>query len=189
MTGISAASSSHAAMLARQQDMFKKTDTDQNGALSQSEFVSNRPSQVSEETAAALYSKIDAEGSGAVTFEQLSAAMQAPEARVGGDAMGAMMGLRQQGGMPPMAGMGDASSLYDDLDADSDGKLTAAEFLAKAPGGDSDTRAQALFSAIDTDDQGYVTEDQFATFMSENAPKGPMGPPPPATSSVSEETA
>ncbi|MBB1250018.1 EF-hand domain-containing protein [Rhizobium sp. G21] len=177
MTSVTAASSGAAAMIARQQDMFDKTDTDQNGALSQSEFVSSRPTKMSEETATKLYSKIDTEGTGSVSFDQLSASMQAPESRLGGEAMGAMMGLRQQGGMPPMAGMGDPSSLYEDLDADADGKMTASEFLAKAPGGQDDAKAKELFSAIDSENQGYVTEEQFTTFMSENAPKGPMGPP------------
>lgn len=173
MTSVSAASGGMAAMLAKQQDMFNKTDTDQNGSLSQSEFVSGRPSKMSEEIATKIYSKIDTEGTGAVTFDQLSASMQSPEARMGGEAMGAMMGLRQQGGMPPMAGMGDPSSLYSDLDADSDGKLTETEFLAKAPGGEDDTHAQEMFSDIDSENQGYVTEEQFTTFVTEHAPKGP----------------
>ncbi|MDH6265730.1 Ca2+-binding EF-hand superfamily protein [Rhizobium sp. SG_E_25_P2] len=191
MTSVSAASGGMAAMLAKQQEMFNKTDTDQNGALSQSEFVSSRPSKMSEEAATKLYSKIDTEGTGSVTFDQLSAAKQAPESRMGGDAMGAMMGLRQQGGMPPMAGMGDPSSLYSDLDADSDAKLTESEFLAKAPGGEDDARAQELFSKIDSEGQGYVTEEQFTTFVTENAPKGPMGPPPGGMNmpSFTEETA
>lgn len=191
MTSVSAASGGMAAMLAKQQEMFNKTDTDQNGALSQSEFVSSRPSKMSEDVATKLYAKLDQEGTGAVTFDQLSASMQSPESRMGGEAMGAMMGLRQQGGMPPMAGMGDPSSLYGDLDADSDGKLTESEFLAKAPGGEDDARAKDLFSKIDSEGQGYVTEEQFTTFATEHTPKGPMGPPPGLTGapSFTEEAA
>jgi Ca2+-binding EF-hand superfamily protein len=196
MTSVSSATGGAAAFYAQQKDMFSKTDTDQSGTLSQSEFVSARPGKMSEEDAASVYSKIDSDDTGAVTFDQLSASMQPPEARMGGEAMGSMMGMSQQGGMPPMAGMGgrmDPSEMFDTMDADADGKVTKDEFMSGAPEGSEDKIAAKMFSAMDSDSAGYITEDQLSDFAAKND-HGHMGPPPggeygPTSAATSTQTA
>lgn len=53
-------------------------------------------------------------------------------------------------------------------DADDDGQLTKTEYIAFAvAGGASPEEAEGGFTALDTDETGYVTKDEFSRFMFE----------------------
>ncbi|PWR22546.1 EF-hand domain-containing protein [Zavarzinia aquatilis] len=72
MSSISSVSGSQAT-----QSLFSKLDTNSDGTVSQDEFVASRPKDMSETDAAALYAKIDEDGTGALTEDQLKAGLDA----------------------------------------------------------------------------------------------------------------
>jgi len=59
----------------RLSDLFAKLDTNADGSVSKDEFVSNRPTGVSEEHANDLWSRLDTSGSGSLTESQFVSAM------------------------------------------------------------------------------------------------------------------
>ncbi|KQW31046.1 hypothetical protein ASE36_01770 [Rhizobium sp. Root274] len=62
-------------------DLFSAIDADGDGKITQDEFVSARPKEMSEEEATARFSELDSEGSGFLTEETFAAGMpQPPEA-------------------------------------------------------------------------------------------------------------
>jgi Ca2+-binding EF-hand superfamily protein len=182
MSSVSSASSTNAAYYASQKNLFGKLDTDENGTLSKDEFVSGRPKDVSKEQASTLYSKLDGSNSGALTEDQFDEGMSSSSPSLGiesllsSDAMAVLMLMSQQGGMSfggdmgGSNGMPSASDLYADMDADGDGSVTQAEFVAVRPDGMSEDDATALYATIDTEGAGSITEEQFADSM--------KGPPP-----------
>jgi Ca2+-binding EF-hand superfamily protein len=185
MSSISSASNANAQYIASQKSLFSKLDTDQNGALSQDEFVSGRPKDVSEAQASKLYSKMDTSGSGALTedqFDQGMASNRKPigiEALVTADAMAVLMLMSQQGGqtfasdMDGPDGVPSAADIYNGMDTDGDGSVTQAEFLSARPDGMSADDATTLFNSIDTGATGSITEAQFAdSFARQGAPAG-----------------
>lgn len=188
MTSVSSASSS--AAYTSQKSMFSKLDTDQNGSLTEDEFVSGRPKDVSKEQASALYARIDTGKTGALNEDQFDEAMPSNRPDTGlqsllsGDAMAVLMLMSQQGGMPfggdtQGAGNGQPSiaDIYADMDADGDGKVTEAEFVAARPDDVSEDGAKGLFASIDTEGSGSITEEQFADSIKRHG--GPQGGPPP----------
>lgn len=60
-------------------DMFSAMDADGDGSVTEAEFVSARPSDMSEEQATSLYNSIDTEGTGSITETQLADSMGAPQ--------------------------------------------------------------------------------------------------------------
>jgi Ca2+-binding EF-hand superfamily protein len=179
MSSIGSVSGGNAAYYLMQKEMFTKTDANEDGSVSKSEYVSGRPKGMSEEDAAKAYSTIDTEGTGSISLEQFtSAASAAPESKLSGAAMDVLMQMGPQGGMMPPGGQADTSEMFSDLDADSDGSLTEAEFLAGKPDDMTDEQASALFDKIDSEGTGSVTEDQFAESMTKGPGGAPMGPPP-----------
>jgi Ca2+-binding EF-hand superfamily protein len=100
MTSVSSASSSNAAYLAMQKNLFSKSDSDSSGGLSEEEFVAARPKGVSETQATALYATLDSENTGSLTEDQFSSAMSkvfsgddSPESRISSEAMDVLMQL------------------------------------------------------------------------------------------------
>ncbi|HXV29642.1 MAG TPA: EF-hand domain-containing protein [Sinorhizobium sp.] len=170
---VSVSSSSNAAFYPAQRSVFSKLDTNSDGALSKDEFVAGRPKEVSEAQASSLYSRIDSEDAGSITEEQFNASMgpggsgSAAASPFSNDAMAVLMLMSPQGGPPSVA------DIYADIDADGDGGVTEAEFVAARPDDVSEEDAAALFATIDTEGTGSITEEQFANSM-----PGPGGPPP-----------
>jgi Ca2+-binding EF-hand superfamily protein len=185
MSSISSASNANAQYYASQKSLFSKLDSDQSGTLSQDEFVSGRPKNVSESQASSLYSKIDSSGSGAVSEDQFDQGMASDhkprgiEALVTADAMAVLMLMSQQGGqtfasdMDVPDGAPSAADIYAGMDTDGDGSVTQAEFLSARPDDMSEDDATTLYNAIDTDATGSITEAQFSDAMKQQgAPTG-----------------
>ena len=197
MTGITAASTA-AASLFQRQNPFTRIDTDQSGTVTKDEFVAGRPRQMSEAEAAELYAKIDADGTNALTDDQLKAGMEAnrpasPQHRSeanGGLAesvLSALIGLVQQmagnaesPGAAAAAGNGrpTAAERFADMDVNGDGSVTKAEFIAARPDRVSEEDATSFYDRIDTEGTGSITLAQFEDARPANGPGRPHGPPP-----------
>lgn len=80
-----------------------------------------------------------------------------------------------------------AADLFARIDADGDGKVTEAEFIAARPEDMSEDDATALFAKLDGEGTGSLTEDQFVTAMEELRPEGPPPPPPPVGDQSAED--
>lgn len=194
MSSVSSATNSNAAYYAAQQKLFSKLDSDENGKLSKDEFVTGRPKEVSEEQASTLYAKIDSSNSGALTEDQLSQGMEdnrsstSPESQVSPEVMAVLMQLQQQGGMMSSngstGGQQSAADIYATIDADGDGAVTLADFVSARPDEMSEKDAQALFTSIDTENTGSISEEQFTESLES---QGPGGAPPAGGGASAEE--
>jgi Ca2+-binding EF-hand superfamily protein len=179
MTTISSSSAANAAYYANQKNLFGKLDSDQNGTLSSKEFVAGRPKGTSETQATELYAKIDVNSINALTEDQLREGMESErpykklEEMLSSEAMSALMLMSQQNGSFGAFGGNSASDLYAEMDADGDGSVSSAEFVAARPDDVSEENATALFESIDTENTGSITQEQFAAGMR------PAGGPPP----------
>lgn len=97
-------------------------DADGDGAISQAEFVSSRPEDVSEEDATALFESIDVEGKGSLTAEEVDTGMKASAPP-------------PPGGAPAGASSGQTEEeTFDSMDTNKDGVVLQDEFLAYNPG-------------------------------------------------------
>lgn len=113
------------------------------------------------------------------TVNVTSAEKAAPESKVPSAVMDVLMKMRPSGGVAESdeEGPRDLSTLYSDMDADDDGKVTKNEFVSASADHMSEDDASELFAAIDSQNTGSITEEQLAAKM---PPAGgpPMGPPP-----------
>jgi Ca2+-binding EF-hand superfamily protein len=184
MTSVSSTSGGNGAYYAMQKDIFNKIDADKSGSLSQTEFVSARPKNVTEDQASQLYSKMDTNNTGSVSIDQFAAngPGSGPASHMSGDAMAVVMGLNQGGGMMPRGGHHehepDVSELYAKIDTNSDGTVTKDEFIGSRPDNMSEDKATKIYSSIDTENTGSITEKQLAESMEHGHDGPPMGPPP-----------
>ncbi len=136
-------------------EMFSKMDTDGDGSLSETEFTSARPSDVSEEMAANLYSTIDSDSSSSLTESEFAAMDNMPPP-------------------PPSSTSSDSGSSTDsqsfsELDTNQDGVVSADELAAARPEDVSEEMAANLFNSLDQDGSGGLTESEYATAMGGNA--------------------
>jgi Ca2+-binding EF-hand superfamily protein len=143
-------------------DLFSKLDSDSDGSVSQSEFVSGRPKGMSEADATTLFKSIDSKGTGSISEEQLSAQMQ-------------KNGPHGAGPMGPPPGAQDASDLFSKLDSDSDGSVSQSEFVSGRPKDMSEDDATTLFKSIDTQGTGSISQDQLTESLKQNGPAGTGG--------------
>ena len=67
-----------------------------------------------------------------------------------------------------------AADLFASIDADGDGKVTEAEFIAARPEDMSEEDATALFATLDGEGTGSLTQAQFVDAMEELRPEGPQ---------------
>lgn len=135
-------------------DMFAAMDDDGDGSVSEAEFVAARPEDVTEEMATALFGRIDSEGSGSISEDQYVSMMEAQPPM----------------GPPPPPQNEDTerlsfADLFAEMDSDGDGTISAAEFVAARPDDVTEDMATQLFSDIDTEQTGSITEEQFTTAM------------------------
>ena len=173
---VSVSSSSSAAYSSTQRTMFNRLDSNSDGKLTKDEFVAGRPKDVSESQASALYSSIDSDNAGSISEEQFDASMPSGgsvgsmTSMLSSDAMAVLMAMSPQGGNLS------ASDIYAEMDADGDGSVTEAEFVAARPADISEEDATALYATIDTEGTGSITEAQFAESMPDGPPPGGMPP-------------
>ena len=138
-------------------EMYSKMDADGDGSVSEEEFVSARPSDVTEEMAANLFSSFDTDSTGSVSSSEFETAMNnAP---------------------PPPAASGSSSSSTDsqsfsDLDTNQDGVVSAAELAAARPEDVSEEMAAQLFQSFDSDGSGGLTEAEYTAAMGNTAGVG-----------------
>lgn len=148
-------------------NLFASMDTDGDGKVSEAEFLAAKPNGVTDDQAKALYSSIDTSGKGAITEDQFAAGMKSNDAAQGSKVHGGHHHHHGGGG-----GAEAAAGIFKQMDTDSSGSVTEAEFLALKPDDVSDAQAKALFGSIDTSGSGSITEDQFANFLSQGAGAG-----------------
>lgn len=174
MSSVSSASSSNVAYYASQRNsLFNKLDSNQDGTLSEDEFASARPANVSESQAAKYYSRLGTSGTGDESddsTDQSNPGLGGIQSLLTGNAMAVLVLMSPQGGMPfggDMGGGADygrptAADMYSAMDADGDGSVSKDEFLAARPDNMSEDAATKVYDSIDTTGTGSITEDQFS---------------------------
>ncbi|MGO6855511.1 EF-hand domain-containing protein [Rhizobium leguminosarum] len=144
-------------------------DSDGDGYVSKAEFVAARPSDVSEDQAGTLFDSFDSEGSGSLSVDALTEAMSAQQPE------------RADGPPPPPpSDDDDLASPLSDLDTDSDGLVSKAEFVAGRPSDVSEEQAGTLFDSFDSEGSGSLSVDTLTEAMSAQQSERPEGPPPSA---------
>lgn len=180
------------------QKMFARLDGDSDGKVTQDEFTaamakrfgSSEAAGGDRPDAATVFQKMDTDGDGGINVSEFKTAMETMRA---GGSQGGPGGARGAGGPPPgppPSGGGDdasasedAQQVFDAMDTDKDGKVSAEELLAalkkkaeeraEAAGKSADASATAptdadferAFAAIDSDGDGSITEAELTTLF------------------------
>ena len=136
--------------LAAAAKLYNNLDTDGDGTVSQAEFVSARPDDVTEEMATQLYSSLDTDSSGTLSESEFAvmANNNASSGSAGSISSDTLI-----------------SALYDNLDTDGDGTISQAEFLAARPDDVSEEMATQLYSSLDTDSSGALSSSEVAAVL------------------------
>ncbi len=138
-------------------EMYDKMDADGDGAVSQEEFVSARPDDVTEEMAVNLYNSFDSDTSGSLSESEFETAMkQAPPPPP------------PPGGGGGMGSSTEESQTFSELDTNQDGVVSAEELAAARPEDVTEQMAANLFKSLDTDGSGGLTETEYAAQMGGN---------------------
>ena len=138
-------------------EMYDKMDADGDGAVSQEEFVSARPDDVTEEMAVNLYNSFDSDTSGSLSESEFETAMkQAPPPPP------------PPGGGGGMGSSTEESQTFSELDTNQDGVVSAEELAAARPEDVTEEMAANLFKSLDTDGSGGLTETEYAAQMGGN---------------------
>ena len=139
-------------------EMYDKMDADGDGAVSQEEFVSARPDDVTEEMAVNLYNSFDSDTSGSLSESEFETAMkQAPPPPP------------PPGGGGGMGSSTEESQTFSELDTNQDGVVSAEELAAARPEDVTEEMAANLFKSLDTDGSGGLTETEYAAKLGGNA--------------------
>ncbi|NEJ69691.1 EF-hand domain-containing protein [Rhizobium phaseoli] len=141
-------------------------DSDGDGYVSKAEFVSARPSDVTEDQAGTLFDSFDSDGTGSLSVDALTEAMFAQQSQ-------------RAGGPPPPPHDDPSASLISDLDTDGDGLVSKAEFVAGRPADVTEDQAGTLFDSFDSESAGSLSVDALTEAMSSQSSQRPDGPPPP----------
>ena len=148
--------------------MFAKLDTDDDGSLTEAEFIAGRPDDVSEEMAKNLYKNFNSDSADALTESEYETAMANAPAppQISGRASG---------------GAASAEDFFSKLDTDGDGVVSQSEFLAAKPDDVSDEMAQQLYKSLDSNSDDSLTAQEYAAASM----AAPPPPPPPQSSNGS----
>lgn len=159
--------------------LFKRIDADSDGKITKSEFVSARPSNVSESRANSLFDSLDKSGSGSLSESDLengqslgvnSFVVASPLETLSSDILAVLFMMLQGGGK-----MADsAEEQFKAMDTDGDGTVSKTEFLAAKPDDMSDEQAEALYDSIDSKGVGSITLAQYK----QSILQGSDAPPP-----------
>jgi len=176
----------------QEETTFDDLDTNQDGTVSLAEMQAGLSTSETEDTEessriAELFSAMDADGDGSVTETEKSTFDEARRAEGPPSGMGGMGGMAGMGG----AGGGQEPASFDDLDTNQDGTVSLAEMQASLSTGDTEdtnesSRISELFSAMDADGDGSVTETEKSAF---DEARRAEGPPPPPGAGASTSTA
>lgn len=159
---------------------FSSIDSDSSGAISLEQLKSGPPGGATDARSAAraekLFAAMDADSSGSVTSDEKDAFDQKlSEQR---QAMQFMTQLMAGGPQPPSN-----EDIFAATDADQSGTVSLEEFSSSdGAEGITDDDLQTLFSAIDSDGDGAISETESTDFLDtlkSAAADGPMGGPPP----------
>ncbi|MDC7676086.1 EF-hand domain-containing protein [Asticcacaulis machinosus] len=192
--------------------LFSSIDADGDGKMTLEELESSQATSKSGKTqsgatasssatssAADRFSVMDTDGDGSVTEEEGLAFFTSSMSSA---TMGSMLQAQEEGqgagsrpsGPPPAGGGGggQAPQTFDELDTNQDGTVSLDEMLASSESEDSADASmiEELFSHMDADGDGSVTEEEKAAFdetMKANGP--PKGPPPPMMSETTSTEA
>lgn len=158
--------------------ILSRGDTNADGLMSLDEISSvlsaNAPEGgedlgIEDEMASDMISALDSDSDGALSSDELAAGLSASSTIM------QAMGGPPPGGQPPAGDGGDGASsngstsssssseVFDTLDTNEDGKVSAAELAAAATADtDAASAAQDLFATADTDGDGVLSETEFA---------------------------
>lgn len=158
------------------EDLLAAADTDEDGAISETEFTSllESNSDADSETISNLFAEMDSDGDGSATSAEIDAAVSS-----------LIQQMQQQGaegnrpppppGAQPPPPPPNAEEVISNGDTDGDGSLNLEEFTEALAGNDS-SRLAEMFAEADTDSDGQVSEEELQTAMDNHAPGGPGGP-------------
>ena len=163
--------------------MFAKVDADGSGNVDQAELTTmldhvSQKTGASFDDAAKVFTSMDANSDGSLSSDELDSGMKslmqaqsstvdfAQARKSGGSPDGEGGGPRGAGGPPPAGAAGGSSSAsssttYDPLDTNQDGTVSLTERLA---GNVKSDPLQALFKAIDSDNNGAVSSSESDAF-------------------------
>ena len=192
LSSSSTSSAELTAQLAAKQSELAQAKTDDDKSKINSEIAKLKAqiaqvgsNQTASASSATTTTATDTSSKASAKAEVSRADKAAPEAKVSGAAMDVLMQMGPQGGMMPPGGKSGAggppniSQIYNDIDANDDGKVSKDEFVTDASKHMSTEEATTLFSTMDTESTGAITEDQLAKGMSQgHGGRPPMGPPP-----------
>lgn len=131
-------------------EIFASLDTDGDGTVTEAEFAAARPSDLSEDMAKNLYASFDADSSGSLTLAEYQAAM--------GDTSSSSTTSTTAASSTDAAKI---TAMFNSLDTDGDGVVSAAEFAAAKPADVSSDMSAKLFKSMDTDGDGSISSSEY----------------------------
>jgi len=151
--------------------LFRIEDKDRSGHLDWDEFrsMARRMLKLNEDRAPdaqlrAVFNSLDADGSGYVEYEELVAFVEDPVERMRARLCAAAVDVS------------DWTSFFQNQDSDKSGALDWPEFQAMCRKRlnllDDDPQLGMIFEAIDADDSGTISTEEFVTFVNERAAGG-----------------
>lgn len=182
--------------------MFSKIDANSDGGVTLEELTASAPAGKNGQTESAdslksRFSSMDANSDGSVSEEEGLSFFQS---QMSSDTMSGMLQAQEgASGPPPMgpppsgegSGGGQAPASFDELDTNQDGTVSLAEMQASLSTSETEdteesSRIAELFSAMDSDGDGSVTETEKSAFDEAMRAEGP--PPPPGQSATAAAT-
>jgi Ca2+-binding EF-hand superfamily protein len=154
-------------------DVYSNMDANGDGTVSESEFVSTRPDDVTEEMAANLYNSFDTDSSGSLTETEFETAMNNASSPATDSST---RSYSNSDTVDPLLSVLD--NLYSSMDTDGDGTVSESELSAALSSAvnsttstDTTSSSQAsasddLYSIMDTDGDGTVSESEFSSVIS-----------------------
>lgn len=163
--------------------LMKAGDADGDGKMSASELTSalaanapeGAPADASDKMASGIMSALDTDGDGGLSSSEISSAITAAAADA--SSAQAMRGVHHRHhGPPPSGGAegGGSSGVFESLDTNKDGAVSAEE-LAAAGGGDSADGASAaadMVKAADEDGDGTLSGGEFTAMLDQGQEVG-----------------
>ena len=159
------------------EDLLNKIDTDGDGSVSQDEFISSRPEDVSADQAQQMWSRLDADGAGSLTGSQFVSAMenmappQGPPPQDSGESASGVSALstdsESDGSSQLIKALLNAIKQYTASTEQTSSTATDDDLTLSATTGQNQSLSE-LFGKIDTDGDGSVSQDEFISSRPED---------------------